>query len=268
MLAELRQFAAGDDSKVAGSHLIKGWLLSRVPPGGAVRFHYWGRLVARRLEPEVQLIAKLVTPELVAVDVGANYGVYTVAMMKAGARVVAFEPLRECAEALRHYSSRHNGRLTIHQAALSDHAGEATLHLPRDKSRALTGLATLSPLSMRHENRQVKLRTLDSYELANVRLIKIDVEGHERSVIRGAERTIMTNNLPSLVVEIEQARLDLPIADVFAFIGSFGYEGWFLRERRLVSIQEFRLERDQPPDIVRVHNFLFVNPSERWRLRL
>lgn len=251
---------------VSNPGLIKGWLLSRVPARSAVRFHYWGRVLARRLEPEVHLVARLVTPELMAVDVGANYGVYTAAMLKAGARVVAFEPLAECAVALRHHSARYQGRLTVYETALSDHAGGATLHLPRDQSRLLTGLATLSPLSMQHEDRRVELRTLDSYELADVRLIKIDVEGHEQSVIRGAANTIRANNQPSLVVEIDQARLDQPISEVFALIGSFGYEGWFYRGRRLVSIEEFRVERDQPPTGPRVNNFLCVNPKERWRL--
>jgi FkbM family methyltransferase len=246
--------------------LIKGWMLARVPVKSAVRFHYWGRVLARRLEPEVHLVARLVTPELIAVDVGANYGVYTAAMLKAGAKVVAFEPLDECAEALRHHATRYRGRLTVHQTALSDHAGDATLHLPRDESRLLTGLATLSEVSTQHEDRRVELRTLDSYELADVRLIKIDVEGHEQSVIRGAADTLRANNQPSLVIEIEQARLAQPLTEVFDLVCSHGYEGWFHRERRLVPLQEFRVERDQPPSGAIVHNFLFVNPSERWRL--
>ncbi len=251
---------------ISNPSLIKGWLLSRVPARSAVRFHYWGRVLARRLEPEVHLVAKLVTPELMAVDVGANYGVYTAAMLKAGAKVVAFEPLIECADALRHHSSRYRGRLTVYEAALSDHSGGATLHLPRDQSRLLTGLATLSPLSMQHEDRRVELRTLDSYELADVRLIKIDVEGHEQSVIRGAANTIRANHQPSLVVEIDHTRLDQPITEVFALICNFGYEGWFFRGGRLIAIEGFRVERDQPPSGARVNNFVFVNPNERWRL--
>jgi FkbM family methyltransferase len=251
---------------ISNPSLLKGWVLSRLPARSAVRFHYWGRVLARRLEPEVHLVARLVTPELMAVDVGANYGVYTAAMLKAGARVAAFEPLAECAEALRYHSERYQGRLMVFENALSDHAGEAALHLPRDQSRLLTGFATLSELSMEHEDRRVELRTLDSYELGGVRLIKIDVEGHEQSVIRGATKTISDNNQPSLIIEIEQARLDQPITDVFDMICGLGYEGWFHRGGRLVPLPEFRLERDQPSSGVIVHNFLFVNPNERWRL--
>ena len=256
------------NESVLNPALAKGWLLSRVPPSSAVRFHYWGRVIARRLEPEVRFVARLVTPELAAVDIGANYGVYTVAMLKAGARVVAFEPLRECADALRLFSKRCAGRLTVHETALSDQPGSATLHLPHDSSRALTGLATLAPMSTRHEDRQVELRTLDSYELADVRLIKIDVEGHEQSVIRGAERTIAANHRPSLLIEVEQQRLDRPIGEVFAQLTGLGYEGWFLRGGRLWAAHEFRVERDQPPDGGGVHNFMFVSPGERWRLSL
>jgi FkbM family methyltransferase len=224
--------------------------------------------MTRRLEPEIHYVARLVTPELLAVDVGANYGVYTAAMLKAGAKVVAFEPLKECADALHLFSAGCRGRLIVHETALSDHPGVATLHLPHDQSRALTGLATLSPISARHEDRQVDLRTLDSYELINVRLIKIDVEGHELSVIRGAERTIASNHQPSLVIEIEQARLDRPITDVFAHVIALGYEGWFLRGRRLYPIDDFHVERDGPPAGPNVRNFIFVAPRERWRLSL
>jgi len=251
---------------ISNPGLVKGWMLSRVPARSAVRFHYWGRVLARRLEPEVHLVARLVTPELMAVDVGANFGVYTAAMLKAGARVAAFEPLAECAEALRFHSDRYKGRLMVFENALSDHAGAAALHLPRDQSRLLTGLATLGEISTQHEDRPVELRTLDSYELAGVRLIKIDVEGHEQSVIRGATNTIRDNHQPSLIIEIEQARLHKPITEVFDMICGLGYEGWFYRGRRLVPLAEFHVERDQPPTGVTVHNFVFVNPDERWRL--
>jgi FkbM family methyltransferase len=253
---------------VSNPKLIKGWLLSRVPRDSAAPIHYWGRALTGKLEPELRLIPKLVTPELVAVDVGANFGIYTYALLTAGARVVAFEPLAECVDALRRYGSRQNGRLTVLETALSDHDGRATLHLPRDPSRALTGFATLGPVSMLHEDRSVELRTLDSYELRNVCLIKIDVEGHEQSVIRGAERTIISADLPTLVVEIEHERLDQPITDAFAQILSFGYEGWFLRDGRVTAISAFRAERDQPSSGMRVINFIFVNPRERWRLDL
>ena len=248
--------------------LIKGWAIARIPQQSAVQWHYWGRVIARRLEPEVALVPRLVTPELGAVDVGANYGVYTCAMIKAGAKVNAFEPLEECAKALRIYAAHQRGRLTLHQTALSDHSGSATLHLPHDESRALTGLATLSEVAVAHEDRTVELRTLDSFELNGVRLIKIDVEGHEGSVIRGAEKTLISNNLPSLLVEIEQERVAHPISETFSLICNFGYEGWFLRGQRLTPLADFRLERDQPPGHPLIHNFIFVKPAERWRLSL
>jgi FkbM family methyltransferase len=248
--------------------LIKGWLLSRVPVTSAVPFHYWGRVLAHRLEPEVRFVARLVTPERFAIDVGANFGVYTAAMVKAGAKVIAFEPLKECADALRVFATRSKGRLTVHETALSDHAGTATLHLPHDRSRALTGLATLGDTAQPHEDRQVTVRTLDSYQLTNVRLIKIDVEGHEMAVIRGAGNTIAANDRPSLMIEVEQQRLDRPISEVFEAISAFGYMGWFLRGRTLRPVSEFRVERDQPPGTAGVHNFLFIAPKERWRLDL
>ena len=52
------------------------------------------------------------------------------------------------------------------------------------------------------ETIRVPLRTLDSYNLSNIGFIKIDVEGHELDVLRGAEVTLRRDQ-PNLLIEIE-----------------------------------------------------------------
>lgn len=47
----------------------------------------------------------------------------------------------------------------------------------------------------------VKVKTLDSFNLSNISLIKIDVEGYEKEVLQGAVQTIIKNNYPPILFE-------------------------------------------------------------------
>ena len=140
-----------------------------------------------------------------AVDAGANIGVWSVlaaAEMPQGARIVAIEPapaafeiLADCARV----ADGHARIIPVH-AALGDHGGVARLTL--DGPIAATN--RLSPESGGNPGTEVPLRTLDSV-LAELTLdaavIKIDVEGAELSVLRGASRTL-TSVRPTVVLEL------------------------------------------------------------------
>ena len=75
-----------------------------------------------------------------------------------------------------------------------------------------------------------------------VDLVKIDVEGHEMSVLRGASVTLR-KYLPAMLIEIEQRHLDCPIQDVFAEIDDIGYVLYFIDGPALRPISEFDLKK-------------------------
>ena len=74
----------------------------------------------------------------------------------------------------------------------------------------------------------VPLIRVDDLAVTGVTFIKIDVEGHELPVLRGAERTIRRDR-PRLVVEVE-ARIQ-PVGPLLGLLAGWGYRGWVLDRR-------------------------------------
>lgn len=74
--------------------------------------------------------------------------------------------------------------------------------------------------------------------------IKIDVEGLELRVLRGAETTLR-HSMPALVAEIEQRHQSAPIQETFAYLAGLGYVGYFLGPGGLQPLVEFDVERHQ-----------------------
>ena len=136
-------------------------------------------------------------------DVGANVGVYTLRMASKAVCVHAFEPSLDIYEVLRE-NVRHLPNVTTYPFALSDKNNEVNFILLSSEHVANRFLVT-NPETVLEFNpdRLVKVpaRTLDSLGICNVGLIKVDVEGHESQVLRGAIETLKQQK-PTLIVEV------------------------------------------------------------------
>src|SRR5205085_3620821 len=114
------------------------------------------------------------------------------------------------------------GNIEIERVGLSSKSGDATLYIPVLNGLALTGWASLAPGNCpdtaEHFTKAVKVTTLDSYHLDRVSFIKIDVEGHELHVLRGAQRTLMESQ-PTVLVEIKEPNREA----VFRFFSAINY---------------------------------------------
>lgn len=120
------------------------------------------------------------------IDVGAHVGLWSRWLVDRFFCVEAFEPVAEHAELFRMNVRKAN----LHQVALGALAGRVGMKsFPEDTGRAHV-----------YGRGDVEMRTLDSYGFTDVDLIKIDVEGYELAVVRGAEQTLIRNK-PIVIIE-------------------------------------------------------------------
>ncbi len=148
--------------------------------------------VREQLEPELDLLDRYLSPGDVVVDAGANCGIYTVACAKLvgpEGKVIAFEPGAEVRQVVaKNIELNQLANVRLHAEALSDRTGTANLFHhggPVAYSLAEAGDAA---------SEQVPIITLDAAleraEVSRLDLIKMDVEGAEELVLRGASRAL------------------------------------------------------------------------------
>jgi FkbM family methyltransferase len=231
-------------------------------------------------DPELHLLPILCDPRRASLDIGANVGAYALHIRRYSRACHLFEPLPELAKQLA-AGFLLDHKVRIHQVALSDSSGIATLRLPlRDGDRA-TALATVEASNELHGlpfvTVEVPRRRLDDMGISDVGLIKIDVEGHELAVLRGAERLLRASK-PTLLIEAEERHRRAAVRTITEFLEELGYRGLFLFHGRAHDIETFSADIHQNPDSVDirgrkpdtnyVNNFIFSVRREELRGRL
>ena len=126
------------------------------------------------------------------IDIGANVGLWACDLVKSFNHVIAFEPVAEFRECFdRNVSSKN---YTMHPVAL----GRKETLIEMNIVQGNTGHSHIDPTSFGKGT--IPLKTLDSFNLNEIDLIKIDVEGFEEEILAGALQTIERNK-PVLVIE-------------------------------------------------------------------
>jgi FkbM family methyltransferase len=195
-------------------------------------------LLYPRFEPELRRLADFCPPGGTAVDVGGWYGPWSRRLAQRADRVVTVEPVPHLAELL---TATAPANVQVVQAAAADHTGTARLWLPPG-GRGDRGISSLVRRPVHGATLDVRCVPLDDLRLTDVTLIKIDVDGSELAVLRGAERTLR-HDRPALFVELE-VRIQ-PLDPVVSLLAGHGYRGWVLPARDWVPLSSFDLARHQ-----------------------
>jgi FkbM family methyltransferase len=188
---------------------------------------------------ESRLIERLLRPGMTIVDVGANHGMFSMEAAHLVGRsgvIHAFEPTPST-RALLVNNLAVNGldNVKVFPCALGEAPGTAQLRIHRE----LSGLNTLAPRDITWNRKElhadevieVPITTLDAHAeaegLSRIDFLKIDVEGFELSVIRGARGLLRSGRIDRIMLEVGDgtcANAGVAPGEVLAEIESLGYQ--------------------------------------------
>jgi FkbM family methyltransferase len=210
---------------VALTHTVGGWpmLITANDIGCSVSLVSGGRYE----EHNTNLLLSFTEPETVFLDIGANIGYFSLLLgqrLSGQGHVYAFEPHPQLVDLLTRnlFLNGLDKRVTVFPFALSDRDAAAAMQYPAGH---LGGGWVLDPADAAAGNLTGEIKRLD--ELLDpgftCDLVKIDVEGHELSVLRGMRRIVA--NSPRIKVLFEKLYPDMPNdAAVEAYFRELGFD--------------------------------------------
>jgi FkbM family methyltransferase len=207
----------------------------RLVPKGAVAFDIWSGLRFER--PELEFILKVLQPGMTFFDIGVNVGVFSVAAGKAMSEsqgsIYAFEPC-PATFAILEKNLQENELTVVHAQclAVSERSGAASLYVNAAMKDGLNSLEDPS-----HGDAEVvgtvpvRVTTLDEFivehDIPRVDVMKVDVEGAELLVFRGARSLLARADAPLILYEGYSwctAGFHYHPVEIMWLLETFGYE--------------------------------------------
>ena len=148
-----------------------------------------------------------------AIDVGANVGEWTRPLTKKFDHVICFEPNPNFRECFNRNITESN--VTLYPYGLSTHAHTAEQGTNHTHLNYVIGDTT-------PRDGDIECRSLDSFDLTDVDYIKIDVDGFEIPVLRGAQETLRENN-PVINIEMKERKRPKIVEESRRILRNMGY---------------------------------------------
>jgi FkbM family methyltransferase len=191
-----------------------------------------------RYEPqETQLLQQLLQPGMTFVDVGANWGYFTLLgahLVGPNGRVLSVEADPAACRSLRANVAKNGlSHVAIVAAAASDKPAVIMVQAYDDGRDGWSNAGVTLAASPGSRGIQVEARPLDmildSAGIGRIDLLKMDIEGAECRALSGLQRRLAAGDIDRIVVELHPSHLEMlgsSVAAVVSLLRRYGYRGW------------------------------------------
>ncbi len=212
-------------------------------------------------QKETDMVGLLIKENDTCIDVGANFGYYSVYMCQhvgSEGYVHAFEPLNHTWKILQdNIKLNELNNIKYNELALDETIGDKEIFLP---DIGISGSFKLHNYDKTYKKFIINTTTLDSYVVENkiekIDFIKADIEGAEFAMIKGAKQ-VLEKFKPTLFLEIQEHSTVLfgykPI-DIMDYLLKMGYQIFYAIDNKLKKLDNYV----ELPD----YNFFFIHESK------
>jgi len=200
-----------------------------------------------------------------SLDIGANIGEYTkLLLLNTNSKVVSFEPLPEAFKELEKLKLEYKDRLNIYNVAIGIDNNKLDLFYSDQKSEKaslIPNLEKLSFIGLNNKNKiSVNVKKLDYFENyfkdEKIDFIKIDTEGFEYEVLRGAEKILLQHKPKFIQIEFNWHQLirNHTLYKLFKLVNSYDVFRILPYGKKLIHIDPSRPENN----IYHLSNYIFI----------
>ncbi|MGD0623089.1 MAG: FkbM family methyltransferase [Thermodesulfobacteriota bacterium] len=263
------------EKKISSAQLFKrGWkkIFRRIPVPVHLPYGGWWLAIddiisieisARKFEmAEWQFVSRFLKEGMNVLDIGAHHGFYTILASKKvrpSGYVIAFEPSpRERRWLSLNLNINHCTNVKVEPFALTSRNGKEQLFQGGGK---FTGFNSLRPPAIFEPTKTIVVQTmtLDKYiekeYSGNLNFVKIDAEGAELEILKGARKLLNRNSSPVIMIEISDVRTaawGYSSSNICDYLSQQGYhwfsissKGFLVPVREKVSLYNFVAVHDR-----------------------
>ena len=215
-----------------------------------------------------QLIKKITKKGWKVIDVGANIGLYALTFAKLIGEnegiVFAFEPSDEAFFRINQNIKLNNFKnIKAYKLGVSNEIGETDFYMTEDDAYNSLGK---TPMKRIIEKRNIPIITLDKFiednNIDEINILKIDTEGADYLVLRGATKLLENKNPPIILCEynkITQSGYDYRLDDLIDFLELKGYKIYEIIKKKLVPFNPLTSSSSELVCIKKNHHRMFQN---------
>lgn len=199
---------------------------------------------------DTTVFRKLISSNDIVLDIGANFGWYTTIaaeLVGDNGEVHSFEPFIGTFDELRaNVLLNELSNVTINNLAASDFNGSSTLYYPTGSGSMLSSLQQIPDVTEKFIPFECNVTTLDEYvkthDIKQIDFIKIDAEGAELPVLRGAISILEQEKKPILFIECVEKfsnSFGYTLKDLYKFLKNYGYVFFVLDTNEYIKVDSF-----------------------------